>query len=295
MYIEGIKCRTFGWLLGRLKITEEINKEYGTDIVFKPDNLWWAILAFKAKIILRYKWMLKLLKHFIVLPSVLFEYSYVREIDGHKFLIDNKDYRMSEILKDYTLLDIWEPETTEIVKREVKEGQVCVDIGASVGYFTLLFARQVGEKGKVISIEPTEMGFNYQQENIKLNGYTNIYPYKVAAWDKEEVISIPKSSPYPIWANAMPVDELLKGLGVERIDFIKIDVDGPEPKVLKGLVKTFEANPKMKMVIEWYKKYIEGADCNPDEFWEIINKYFKWSKIEGDYTEDYFNIYCERK
>lgn len=293
MYIEGIKCGSFAWLLGRLKITQMINDEYKANLEFTPKNWWWSLKVWLAKILL--KGNLKWLKHFIELPSVLFEYSYTTELDGHKFLIDNKDHRMSEILNDYKVLDIWEPETTKLVKEHVIEGMTCVDIGASVGYFTLLFAKQVGETGKVVSIEPTEMGFSYQQENIKLNGYKNILPFKIAAWDKQEVISIPKNSPYPIWSNASPVDDILEGLGIMEVDFIKIDVDGPEPRVLKGLERTIQRSPNLKMVIEYLPKYIEMAGESPEEFLSFINKYFNFIVVPDDYVGDCQNLFCVKK
>lgn len=293
MYIEGIKCGSFGWLLGRIKITQMINEEYNSKLEFTPKNWWWSIKVGLAKVLL--KGNLKWLGHFIKLPSVLFEYSYVTTLDGHKFLIDNKDYRMSEILNDYKVLDVWEPETTKIVKEHVQEGMVCLDIGASVGYFTLLFARQVGDTGKVIAIEPTEMGFSYQQENIKLNGYKNVLPFKIAAWDKKEVISIPKNSPYPIWSNASPVDDILEGLGIMKVDFIKVDVDGPEPRVLKGLERTIQRSPNLKMVIEYLPKYQEMAGESPEEFLNFINKYFNFIVIPDDYDDGCWNYFCTKK
>ena len=76
------------------------------------------------------------------------------EMDGHKLHMNEGDASMRAILKDYIavgsktqelgrLLEpwerVWEPETTKIVKKHVKPGDICLDIGASIGYFTLLF------------------------------------------------------------------------------------------------------------------------------------------------------------
>lgn len=217
-------------------------------------------------------------------------------IDGHKFWVKPAP-KMMMITDDYIALGgkVWEEETTKIVKDNVKKGMTCIDIGASVGYFTLLFARQVGEYGHVIAVEPTDFQQPYLLKNIKNNGYKDrVKVWNVGAWDKSDILAMPaNASPYvQTYIPCMAVDDIVKG---RKVDFIKIDVDGPEPKVLKGLIKTIEANPKLKMIIEYYPKFIEGAGCDPKEFMSILNKYFNYSIVPGDYTEGCWNYYCERK
>jgi hypothetical protein len=125
----------------------------------------------------------------------------------------------------------------------------------------------------------------------------NVHPFKMAAWDKEEPTFVPVNAEGSnrIWANGIRVDELLKSEGVEKVDFIKCDVDGAEPQVLKGLIKTFENNPNLKMVFEYYPKYIKMAGGDPLEVLRIIDKYFTYKKIDGDYGDGYWNLYCVRK
>ncbi|KKL60589.1 hypothetical protein LCGC14_2203830, partial [marine sediment metagenome] len=77
--------------------------------------------------------------------------------------------------------------------------------------------------------------------------------------------------------------------------FIKMDIDGPEPKALKGLVRTFKRSKNLKMVIEYYPEYILNAGCDPVEFREIINKYFDVDVIPDDYEDGCWNLFCTRK
>jgi hypothetical protein len=178
----------------------------------------------------------------------------------------------------------------------VKFGDTCVDIGASMGDLAMAMANQVGEKGKVIAIEPTERCFNYLCMNIRANHYEDIiHPYKIAAWDKNELVEMPKNDFNPIWCNGWSIADFLDKIGVKKVDFLKMDIDGPEPMALKGLIPVFEKNKHMKMILEVYPKYIEGAGFNVGELWEIVNKYFTWRKILGDYSDEYYNIYAERK
>jgi len=209
-------------------------------------------------------------------------------MDKHKFLMpdkDEKDIGIKAVMKDFSLYKkLWEEKTTELVKKELKEGQIAVDIGASIGYFTMLFARQVGETGKVYSFEPTPNQFPYLCRNIEVNGYKDIVvPVNKAAWNKKEETKMPPIDK-KFDCQAITVDEVLEKAGIiDKIDFIKIDVDGSEPQVLKGLTKTFESNPNLKMVFEYYPKYIKDGGGSPEEVKAIIDKYFDYYVIEGDY------------
>lgn len=219
-------------------------------------------------------------------------------VDGHKFW-SWPSKKMMDIIRDYQALrEVWEPETTAIVKREVKAGQTCVDVGASVGYFTLLFSRLVGPDGRVVSIEPTDFQQPYRKRNVKVNGYNDrVILIEAGAWDKDEIIYMPLNAPRYVQTalRCRPVDDMLEELGIMSIDFIKIDVDGPEPAVLKGLIRTIERSPNLKMVIEYYPKYIENTGLNPKDMMDILNKYFNYKVIPGDYGDGYWNYYCTRK
>lgn len=65
--------------------------------------------------------------------------------------------------------EIHEPLMTEIIKRETKEGDVVLDIGAHIGYYTLMFARLVGKEGKVFAFEPDPDNFTLLKKNIEIN------------------------------------------------------------------------------------------------------------------------------
>ena len=67
-----------------------------------------------------------------------------------------------------------------------------------------------------------------------------------------------------------------------------MDIDGSEPRALKGLIKTFERNPQLKMVIEYYPKCIEELGNNPDDMLAILDKYFTYQRIPGDYNDEYW-------
>ena len=78
----------------------------------------------------------------------------------------------------------WEPVLTEYLKKTVKSGQTFVDVGANMGYFTLLASKLVGSKGKVYAFEPGEDAYQLLVRNIELNECTNVVAVKKAVSSK---------------------------------------------------------------------------------------------------------------
>lgn len=225
------------------------------------------------------------------------------EMDGHRFVFpepgteekENNDiqYVLGDMAQQKS---IWEPNTTKTVKQYLKKGQVAVDLGASVGYFTLLFARQVGRNGKVFSFEATPYRFKYMCKNVEENGYKDwVFPFHIAAWNnKEEILMPPQNDTFKVQADT--IDNVLEENGITEVDFIKSDTDGNELKVLKGLERTIQRSKNLKMVFEYFPAYIEAQKESPKEVMEFIETYFTHSVIEGDYNDGRLvNLFCVRK
>lgn len=81
-------------------------------------------------------------------------------------------------------LGSYENEKVKIFKKFVKKGRVVFDIGANVGYYSLLAANLVGPSGKVFAFEPLRSNFEHLKKNADINFYRNIFPFEVAVSDK---------------------------------------------------------------------------------------------------------------
>ena len=240
-------------------------------------------------------------------PLALLKPRWWHKVGDHLFLIKRREKKplMRAILLDYQLKKDWEPETTKLIEAALKPGDIALDIGASVGYVTLLCAKQVGPTGRVIAVEPTDFQFPYLQANIVKNGYRDrVTPFCVAAWDKDEMVAVPlNAAPHnKVSVQGRSMTSLLQEQGISKVDFIKIDTDGSEPQVLRGLIPVFEKNPSLKMVVEYYPSYVENAGGSIDEVMAILNKYFVIQKIKDDYddpnpdkTNEHYNLFCTRK
>ena len=77
-----------------------------------------------------------------------------------------------------------------MIKQEVKEGNNVIDIGANIGYFTLLFAKLVGPNGKVFAFEPDPTNFSILKKNIEENNYDNVILSQKAISDKTETTKL---------------------------------------------------------------------------------------------------------
>jgi len=153
--------------------------------------------------------------------------------------------------------------TNSIVKRELKEGMICFDIGANIGYSTILEAKIVGEKGQVLAFEPSPINFYYLRKNVVMNNLRNVQLYSFALSDVEtpkrflvdersnlsRIIDVeendPRLSKSIIDVPAKTLDSFCEEHHVENLDFLRIDAEGHEVPIIKGGRKTIRRNMPM--------------------------------------------------
>jgi FkbM family methyltransferase len=157
----------------------------------------------------------------------------------------------------------WEPNVVRAVTTSVKPGMRVVDIGAHIGYYTLLFAKGVGSSGRVVSFEPVPANFALLRENIQINRLQNVqaFPEAVFSNTQEITIHVPDDLPHSgdasiysagassqLRARAIKLDSFCASSGFQP-DFLKMDVEGAEYDVLTGGKETI-ARFRPKMLIE---------------------------------------------
>ena len=131
-----------------------------------------------------------------------------------------------------------------------KEGDIVVDVGGAFGFYTILASKRVGSRGKVIAIEAQHDSFEMLNRNIKLNRLTNVITLNCAVYSKETKVKLyssysimteraGKNTNKFVEVNANTLDNLLSqqqnGINHADINWIKIDVEGAEFEVLKGV------------------------------------------------------------
>lgn len=141
----------------------------------------------------------------------------------------------------------YETETKKFIEKFVKPGMVVLDIGANIGAHTLKLAKIVGPHGLVIAFEPMSYSLGKLKTNLELNAFENVQIEKLALSDRKDQVQTFFNNSWRIFAGKneqvakseeiiefIKLDEYVETKKIERIDFIKLDVDGYELKVLKG-------------------------------------------------------------
>lgn len=143
-----------------------------------------------------------------------------------------------QLIDQSILHGAWEPMSTAVVARTVKPGMVAYDIGANIGYYTLLLSALVGSGGRVFAFEPMPEPFKVLCKHVDLNQLGNVSLAQLACSNtKTGARKLFNYSWPPGRCSQEPADVLerqLDDLGLPWPDFIKIDVDGYELKVLEG-------------------------------------------------------------
>jgi len=139
------------------------------------------------------------------------------------------------------------------------EGGVFVDVGAHIGKYTIPIAKILGENGLVIAVEPHPENYKTLVENIELNGLKNVVALNIAAWSEERKLRLFIGDKYGhhsvrrnfglgfIIVQAKALDDVLDTLTLKHgVDCIKIDAEGAELEILKGLQRTLKRySPKL--------------------------------------------------
>jgi FkbM family methyltransferase len=173
---------------------------------------------------------------------------------------------------DFLMSRVKEDATTEFIKSFVTPGMTFVDVGANVGYFTLL-AASLG--ARVIAYEPTPAVFARLQQNVALNGFDNVTLVNAAVADQPGTLALYQSPDDPEANNlfgdgdhsvevpAVTLDDEMAERGVQKVDLLKIDAEGAEPLVLSGSVKLLANSPAPSIVMEVNPVTLRSANSEP--------------------------------
>lgn len=148
---------------------------------------------------------------------------------------------------------------------KLKRGDVVIDCGAHIGFFTVQAAKTVGNEGKVVAIEPEKENLRMLRRNIELNDVQNVIIIEKGLWSESTVkdfyFGVTSSSPSFILKQLRylehtevevdTLDNILEEIEVQKVDFLKMDIEGAEVEALKGATKTLETYP-MNLAIAAY-------------------------------------------
>jgi FkbM family methyltransferase len=216
-------------------------------------------------------------------PSILPENN-VYKCRGLSFYIDFND----EIQKDI-YLDLFERVEAKILENYIKPGACCFDIGANIGFYSLHMAKAVGSSGKVFAFEPDPANLVQLDRNIALNGQENIvttYPLGLSSETTTKLFSRTMDSnsgwgrigewdgsPEQLQIETITLDEFVSTNNIQKIDFLKCDIEGHEFEFIKGADRTLKSGTIDIILIEYCGYILERQGTSVQDYLDIFKGY----------------------
>lgn len=137
---------------------------------------------------------------------------------------------------------------TYLYTYRLRPGDIVIDCGAYTGWEALLFSRLVGSAGRVVAIEAHPVSYGCLVEMCRRNHLSNVALVQCAAWDLAGTIQLTDTAGHQantivagetgIAVEARTLDEIVQQLGLKRVDFISMNIEGAEAAAFRGATKT---------------------------------------------------------
>jgi FkbM family methyltransferase len=209
--------------------------------------------------------------------------TYKKKLPGNFCMLLNPTEHIQQQLFWY---GSYEKELGNILKKIIKPQDIFLDIGANIGYFSLLVANNV-PTAKIFSFEPMKELFEKLEKNVLINGFKNIKAINIAIGNVNEDRELFLSGTDNLGMSSfkqpenfsgqkekvkvVTIDEWFKTSGLSRIDIIKIDVEGYELSALKGMKEVLQ-NFKPLVIVEINPATLTLFDLIPPDIYNYLNQ-----------------------
>ncbi|MCX6811322.1 MAG: FkbM family methyltransferase [Candidatus Berkelbacteria bacterium] len=195
----------------------------------------------------------------------------------------------SGIAPDLLTSGMYEPFQTELLRKLITKNMTVVNIGANIGYYTLIAANKVGPNGKVYAFEPEPKNYQLLIKNIEKNGYKNILPIQVAISDKQGTLKLfldksnlgnpslaeqnigEKNGFVEVKTNSL--DNFFEKHSKDfKVDLLLMDTQGAEGLILDGAKKIIRNN-KLKIIMEFWPWGLNNVGTDALNLLKRLKKY----------------------
>jgi FkbM family methyltransferase len=180
-----------------------------------------------------------------------------------------------------------EPETTSVVRHLIRPGDVVFDVGANFGWYTTLFAQCVGDGGRVYAFEPVPATYRRLLEHLELNalqaratveraaasdtaGQATVYVFKSQSDGCASLAHLGNLDHEMIQAPLVRLDDYCRQQGLDRIDFLKCDVEGSELAVLRGCGALLERPDAPIVLVEVNDETSQAFGLTRLDVWDYL-------------------------
>ena len=193
------------------------------------------------------------------------------DLDGLSLFVMAEDYVGASILS----ARVYEPHVTNVVRSILRPGDVFLDLGANLGFFSMLAASLVGPAGKVIAVEPNPQNQQLIYESILANRFSHVRVMPFAASDESRILRFvtvgsnggvvtehSRGQNHSLLVQSVVLDEWLDR--EPRIDLVKMDVEAHEPMVVRGMARLLERH-RPRLVTEFHPWAMSINNPGPPE------------------------------
>ena len=182
---------------------------------------------------------------------------------------------------------LYEAKETALIKKVMKPRDIFIDVGAYIGYYTVMVSKIIGSGGKVFSFEPARDNFKLLTRNIIDNNCKNVCSYNMALgkpngeMEQDFYLNPNNSGDHKLYRDSaieekttvavLPFDDILKVPELcDWIKLIKIDTQGAEIGVLSGMGKTIQRHKKLIIMVEFYPYGLIKMNEHPDTLIKML-------------------------
>jgi FkbM family methyltransferase len=203
---------------------------------------------------------------------------------------------------------LWEPHVGGLLQRRLKPGDVVIDVGANIGYMTLLAASLVGRTGRVISIEAADATFQKLKANVERNAFGWVRVIHGAVTSEPGTVKLFHSPESNTGMTSImkdfghgaeevrggPLDLWVSDDDLRRVRLIKIDVEGAEIGVLEGIARLLDKLPNsVELICEISPSLSDGG-----QLLRLMDQFqaagFRFFELPHDTMEGYFHPVTSR-
>jgi FkbM family methyltransferase len=189
-----------------------------------------------------------------------------------------------------------EPGVRAVLQARLHPGDTAVDMGAKIGVHALTMAKIVGPSGRVVCFEPLPQIASILERTLRLNGFgERTQVICSAAAEDSAGKATPHRAPQSRIRSLYPIPEKRDSLTVrtialddqfapgERVDLVKIDVEGAELLVYQGMSRVLRENLEIELILKWSASHFVRTNESPNLFWDLIrNDGFKLLRIDDE-------------
>jgi FkbM family methyltransferase len=259
---------------------------YGLEIRTREEGIHSKMDAYMADLLLRHAGTQRAIRPPVLAGTDVL----VVQMDDMVLAVPRKDWVVAAY---YAFSGNPERGLTLCLQSILSPGMVAVDVGANIGVYTVCAARAVGNGGTVYSFEPDPETFHTLRQNVRANGLKNVELRPFALSDRSGEVPLYRIEGLSTWNNlfagdadgaAVPVQAVTLDEAIPktvRVDLIKMDAEGAEPFIWRGMKRLLADNPQLRIVLEFAPGHLLRAGASPKNFLrDIAGAGFAASRID---------------